>query len=408
MVKDLLINPRKISPAETNCYFGYYDIPSFSVDGGRHLFHQVPFWDRMPAVGDVAALGVYDFESGDCRQFGESRTWNFQQGSMLQWIPALGDDAVIYNDLDSSGNYVGVISDVVSGARRYLDRPVASVDKRGRYGLSVNFSRLHDFRPGYGYCHNPDPFFDDPHPVEDGVFVVDLESGKSDLACSLDSIWKQMGGAVDSSDGEKILINHITFNPSGSRFVLLARVMKLMPPWLTTAITANRDGSDRRILFLNTGASHYWWSSDEELIFWGKKNGHDDFHLYRIHEPTARFEIIDDSFFRADGHCSTSPDGEWLLYDSYPDANSPERWQSLYLYNLVRKEGALLGKFSSMELPGCVQDLRCDLHPRWAPDSRTISFDSMQDGCRALYAADLGKVMEELTRSSLVGRNLLR
>ncbi len=396
MNKDLKISPRKLSPEAKHCFFGYYDIPSFSADGRRHLCHSVPFWDRMPEKADKAELGVYDLESGAYRAFGSTGAWNFQQASLLQWTPALGENTVFYNDLDEGGTPRGVICDLESGSRRFLDRPLANVDRQGRFGLNINFARMYDFRPGYGYCHQPDPFFDDPHPEEDGAFVTNLETGKSELVLSLATVWEAMKDWVAPEDGEKILINHITFNPSAERFLILARVMKLDPPWLTTVFTVNRDGSDLRPLFKNTNASHYWWASDDELVFWGKKNDHDRAHLYRIHDPSAAFEIIDDDFFRADGHCTTSSDGKWLLYDSYPKAKLPERWQTLFLYNLEAKKGAILGDFSSLSLPGGVQDLRCDLHPRWAPDDRTISFDSMQDGHRALYTADLSAAMSEL------------
>ncbi len=399
MQTDLLIEPRKLSPANGYHFFGYYDIAAFSADSKRHLCHSVPFWNRMPRPGDAAELGVYEVASGDYRSFASTRTWNFQQGAMLQWIPALGDSTIFFNDLDERGQYRGVVSDIRAGHRHFLDLPAASLDRLGRWALGINFSRLYAYRPGYGYCHKSDPFKADPHPDDDGVFLIDMESGASELSLSLQTIWELLEGSVDSEDGEKILINHITFNPSATRYLLLARVMKPTPPWLTTAITANRDGSDPKILFLNTNASHYWWSSDEELIIWGKKNGHERQHLYRIHEPNSAFETINDDFFEADGHCSVSPDGEWLLYDSYPNMATAERWQSLYLYHLQKRQGVELGQFGSMEWPDGNGDLRCDLHPRWAPDGRTISFDSTHDGHRALYMADLSEIMDTIRKA---------
>ena len=73
-----------------------------------------------------------------------------------------------------------------------------------------------------------------------------------------------------------------------------------------------------------------------------------------------------------------------MLYDSYI---FPDFTRQLYLYNLRAKKGGLLGIYA---VPACCQgDIRCDLHPVWAPDSHTISFDSVHQGFRGVYRMDL-------------------
>ncbi len=32
---------------------------------------------------------------------------------------------------------------------------------------------------------------------------------------------------------------------------------------------------------------------------------------------------------------------------------------------------------------------RCDLHPRWRPDGRAIAFNSVHEGSRQIYLADI-------------------
>jgi Tol biopolymer transport system component len=99
--------------------------------------------------------------------------------------------------------------------------------------------------------------------------------------------------------------------------------------------------------------------------------------------------MIDTTFFLRDGHCSYSPDRQHMLYDSYPDADG---YRHLYVYSLKNKRGVTLGSYYS--LPDIEGDIRCDLHPRWNRAGTHISFDSIHEGKRHVYAMDLRKVME--------------
>ena len=78
-----------------------------------------------------------------------------------------------------------------------------------------------------------------------------------------------------------------------------------------------------------------------------------------------------------------------MLYDSYPDK---ENYRHLYLYNLKLKKGIELGRYYSF--PHISGDIRCDLHPRWNRSGTAISFDSIHEGQRHIYCADLNEVME--------------
>ena len=154
-----------------------YDLQPWSADGRFHLCHRVDFRDRMPTEADPAELGIIPM-NGEQQfiPFARTYAWNFQQGAMLQWHPLHGDSEVIFNT--RIGNeFKAVIRNIWSGEERLLSRAVANVDPLGRWALSINFSRLHDFRPGYGYAGIVDPFYYDKHPEDDGVFLVNLQDG---------------------------------------------------------------------------------------------------------------------------------------------------------------------------------------------------------------------------------------
>ena len=386
----------RFTPADQFCFFGYYDIPAFSRDGRRHLYLQVPFMDRMQEKDDVARLFVHDFAAGTSRQFAETTAWNFQQACMLQWHPT-EPDTVIYN-VRTEGRGCGYgarVQSLTTGETRELDRPVANVSPTDRHAVSVNFDRMFDFRPGYGYAGQRDAFFDVGHPGEDGIFLTDLQTGKSRLIVSLDRIWRFAGGFFRGVD-QKICINHITFNADGTRLVFLVRnFYDESSTWYTAVLTCDIAGEALFLLSDFAMASHYNWRDDQVIAFYadGRELGSLGPQLYELTDRTHEGRAVDPDFFVHDGHVSYSPDREWILYDSHIFENYSRR---LYLYDLQTRRGGLLGNYRV--IPGCEGDIRCDLHPVWAPDSRTISFDSVHEGFRAVYRMDLRDAQASLRR----------
>ena len=388
----------RVSPAEQHVFFGYYDVPAVDAATRRHLAHRVPFRDRLPTAGDEAELGTLVLDGdGTFRPFARTRAWNFQQGAMLQW---LGDSSgrVFYNDVQPGGQgYRGVLHDLATDKRTFTDRALANVSRDGRWGLGIDFDRMHDFRPGYGYATQDDPRAAVLHPNDDGVWVCDLRSGKSRLVVSLATLQARVRSLSPLFE-QKVLINHITFNPAATRLVLLLRNFPAQGPrtkgqsgWRTAVLTVGRDGSDLRVLVPPGYASHYHWRDEATVVF--HSDGPQGPQLYEITDaPTPVFTALDPAFFKRDGHCSYSPDGRWMLYDSYPDA---EKRQHLYVYDLQRKRGVDLGRFGI--LPPPVTDVRCDLHPRWLPDGR-VSFDSTHEGYRGFYVADVRRQLKEGAR----------
>lgn len=382
---------RRLSAANEQVFFGYYDVPALDGAGRRHLAHRVPFRDRMPVATDEAELGTFALDgTGGFQPFARTRAWNFQQGSMLQWLGD-GSGRVFYNEVRPDGrDYRGVLHDLSTGRRAYTDRALANVSRDGRWGIGIDFDRMHDFRPGYGYALRDDPRADVRHPADDGVWICDLRTGASRLVLSLAALYEQVKGASPLWE-EKLLINHITFNPSATRLVLLLRNFppaaprpKGQPAWRTAVFTVARDGTDLRPLVAPGMASHYHWRDDSTIVFWS--DGPQGAQLYEITDaPAPRFAAIDPAFFKRDGHCSYSADARWMLYDSYPDA---KRLQWLWVYDLANRQGRELGQFFSPVVP--VADIRCDLHPRWLPGGR-VSFDSTHEGFRGLYVVEVGR-----------------
>lgn len=390
---------RRITPANEHWFFGYYDIPAFDSDCKRHLCLKVPFMDRMNEKDDTAELYCIDLESGERTQIGETTAWNFQQACMLQWHPTQ-PDTVIYNlrcgDAEyperTNSGYGAIVKNLSTGENMLLDAPVANVVKTGDWAVSINFDRMYDFRPGYGYAGQRDRFYDIPHPDNDGIFLIDMHTGKSRLIVSLQRIWEFIGDYFGGDD-KKICINHITFNTNGTRIVFLVRNFRDgKSGWKTAILTCDTQGEELFRLSDFGYASHYHWRDPHTVTFHsgGAELGDLGPQLYELNDLTHTGRAIDTDFFVRDGHNSYSPDLEWMLYDSYPINGK----RDLYLYDLVTKRGGLLGKYEIV--PYSVDDIRCDLHPVWRPDGKAISFDSVHEGFRGLYTMDVQDAMKSL------------
>jgi hypothetical protein len=379
-IKNELLPVKRLSPPGGHYFFGYYDLPAWDRTGQYHLAHKVPFMDRIPGPEDTAVLGTIRGADSAFVPVAETTAWNFQQGSMLQWHPTL-PGTVIYNVRRDSG-YGSVVRNLETGETRSLPLPAAAVDPQGQWALSVNFSRLYDFRPGYGYAGIPDPRADIDQPEDDGIFLMDLESGETSLILSLRDIAAHPS-RLPGLETQKLAVNHITFNTDGSRFVFIVRNFPLPGKmWGNGLFTANRDGSGLHCLSDYGYSSHYYWKNSRELLIHGDGDtGEKDLFVYR--DLSGEKEKVDPAFFLEDGHCSYSPDRSRILYDSYPDG---ENYRHLYLYDVPRKRGITLASLYSS--PASNWDYRCDLHPRWNRDGTVISFDSTHEGFRGIYFID--------------------
>ncbi|OQB14766.1 MAG: hypothetical protein BWY15_00917 [Firmicutes bacterium ADurb.Bin193] len=378
------IELKRLTNPPGHSFFGYYDLQPWDLTGRYHLCHKVNFWERLPEKNDVAELGMIGSHDLSFIPLAKTSAWNFQQGAMLQWNPSNPTDEIIFNARFGE-HYRGVIKNIHTGSERLLDRPVANVDAFGRYALSINFDRMFDFRQGYGYAGVRDKHYNENHPDDDGIFLIDLNTGKSKLILSLNTIWELMKSRFEIDGDNKILINHITFNNDGTRFIFLTRYFSDGISWETSIGTANTDGSDVFFLSGFTYASHYCWRDPQHILIHTKHN--DRRHLCLMKDKTDNVEIMDDEFFKRDGHCSYSSDRQWILYDSYPI----EGYRELYLYSVKQRKGITLASFFSD--PKAFRDIRCDLHPRFNRDGTLITLDSTHEGGRHIYCMDISNLI---------------
>lgn len=372
-------------------FFGYYDKFPWDVTSRYHLVQRVGFMDRMPEPDDRAAVGMVDTADGNrFIPLDETTAWCWQQGTMLQWLGSAPDREIVYN-IREDGAFKARVRDVQTGRARTLPRPVYALTADGARAGTLSFSRVHDVRPGYGYCGLRDPNFDVMAPEDDGVWVMDMRSGEARLIVSLAALAAIRPPA--SFAGAKHRVKHFCWNPAGTRLLFLHRwadPVKIWP-WGTRMFTVNPDGSDLFLVHDSEMTSHFDWRDNDHILAWTRWNGQRHFHLFR--DMTDSVEIVGAEVMNVDGHCSYSPDRRWILNDTYPEGDPPCR--VLYLYRVADGRRFDLGRFLTQDPNKIYGPIRCDLHPRWSRDGRQVSFDSVHEGARQVYVMDVSAVAHD-------------
>ena len=394
---------RKLTGAPNHHWFGYYDKLQFSPDDSLVLSNEIDFEGRSPTAENSIGVGYVDLATDDGFQIVQrSRAFGWQQGCMLQFRPEHGRQ-IVWNDRDGD-RFVCRIKELNPGSidlgprTRTIGEPVYTLAPDGKTGLNADFRRINDLRPGYGYAGLPDPFAGEFVPAESGVKSVDLETGEADLIFSIAD-----AAAIEprqpSMDGAKHYFNHLLYNPTGERFIVLHR---WRPDggkrgFQTRMFTVNADGSEPYVLDPSGTTSHFIWRDAEHVCAWSKPAGQPwGFYLFR--DRTDEVEPVGAGVMTVNGHNTYLPDppdanwepGEWILNDTYPQG--PDRLQTVYLYHVPTGEKTVLGAFRSP--PEYTGEWRTDTHPRLSRDGRTVCIDSPHGGDgRQLYALDISGIV---------------
>ena len=380
------LHPTCLTPQHRHSFFGYYDKCPWNASGEYLAYLRVPFADRMPQEGDSADICVVDTLRGATRVIGRTSTWNWQQGCMLQWFPRNPLTLLIYNDCPQQGHWGSVVSNVDGQVVRTYDAPIYSVNSAGTKALTVSFARLNRAAPGYGYP-GQDESGTELCPDDDGIWELDLERGTTKLLIGIRQLCQTY--ANNSFADAYHYFNHLTYNPSGTRFVFFHRWKNSVGREWTTMYTANEDGTDVFPLADHGMASHYTWKTDRQILVWANHAEY-GLHYYLLTDQSEELEIVADGILTEDGHPTYSPDGRFILTDTYPSWRGRRRRLILYdTQNMKRQDIASFYAPLSFDGP-----LRCDLHPRFDRLGVRICVDSVHKGVRGLYVVDCGAIVE--------------
>jgi len=387
-------------------FFGFHDLCPWDISGRYMLAMETDFIDRPPKAGDKAKICLIDLENNNKLEvLAETDAWNFHQGCRAQWLPN-DPEKIIYNDRRSN-KFISVVFDVKNRKEiNVLKCPIYAISPKGDFGLGLNFARLKRYG-GYGYAGEVE------EPESDGIFMVDFVSGTTNLI-------------IPVENGH--ILTHIAFNPGGSRICFIDKYRLPDGGFLQRLITANPDGAD--LYVLPSHASHFDWKSDTEILVYGKfspkitafrkmgafripilkpilyfvrkmrgliKQKIAGQSYFLLKDKTQNVERVAVGLMTEDGHPQFSSDGKWVITDTYPDKNHE---RTLILYDWENKKRINLGEFYSLphrkslanyhsDESWDISEMRSDLHPRWNRSGTQACIDSVHEGTRQIYIAQI-------------------
>lgn len=376
---------RAVTAGPRHHFFGYYEKCPWNASGNVLLAHEAAFNDRPPGANDSVTVGLVHLTDGNRYQkLAESLAWNWQQGSMLQWHPADPEHLFLHNDR-RNGRFVGVVRDTDGREVAEYARPIYAVSPDGRSAFSVDFARLHTYRPGYGYAGGTDPSAADAHPDNDGIHRIDLVSGRTELFVSLGQLAHLDANA--STRGAFQWINHIQVAPGGRRLAFF-HIAQAANGWRARLVVCEADGTGLQCLLDADMVSHYDWLDVDRILIWARDGQRG--HFWLVDRANAERGVVGNGVLVEDGHVTFSPDRRWVLNDTYPDRHD---MRTLMLYRWSDSRRIDLARLHSPKARWW-GEIRCDLHPRWSRDGKQVCVDSVHSGERQMYVMDVAEFLE--------------
>lgn len=367
-------NITRISPDDgMEYFFGYYDKSPWDMSDRYMLCLRAKETYKSVAPNDTVEIILFDTKNNNSYEvIGNTKAWNVQQGCMLQWLGPDYSNRIIYNDF-REGRYCSVILNVKTREEKVIDMPIYNVSQDGKFALTLDFSRLHRLRKGYGYSNIPEVTKNEKCPNRPCIWRVDLQNGQIKPLLKYTD-FARFEPRPEMSEAEH-KVNHIMLNPSGSRFMVLHRWFDGSKKY-TRLVTVDCDGSDMYNLSDDDMTSHCYWKNDKEILAFARKKATGNGY-YLMTDKIQKYKHMWPNLI-SDGHPSYSLDGTMVITDTYPDR---ARVAAIYLIKENRINN-LARVFAPFRYDN---DVRCDLHPRWNRAGDKVCFDSVFEGRRGIY-----------------------
>lgn len=367
-----------LSSGSKESFFGYYD-KAPTTDGKLFLLHVPSVQTKhLPSAYVPVNIMVTDSTKKIIYQI-PSLSYNWQQGTRVHWLDS---SRFIFNDFKrETKTYISKIYSIEKNriVNEY-DMPVQDSYK-SEYFLSISYRRLMTLRPDYGYRNLPKLSKDElREKSSEGIWYVPFSEGANRLVYSLSNICNINHNRVFNNAFHNV--NHIMISPDGIRFIFIHRFY-LRKRRFDRLILGGKDGGTLTVLADNGMVSHCCWVDNNTIL--GYLRGPNDKDAYWLIDiDTGDLQRLPKNALEGygDGHPHVYKD--WFVTDTYPDK---ARMQHLLLCNwktgVVRELGQF---FHGFQYKG---ETRCDLHPRFSPDGKSVFFDSVFDGTRKLYKMDV-------------------
>lgn len=409
------------TPGKQCEWFGYYNYDTLNNNHTKMLCNRASFDGVKIEKGMNIELGYYDFLTGEWFHIGESDSFNWQQGAMMQWIPGAGnEDKVIYNTSEHN-HLISKIYNIRTGETKKIDWPIYGITPDGHYSIALNMERAYWCR-AYHYESVANPKYNVRVAEDDGVYRIDLQQNMRELIIPIEKVISME--PEDNFENLKHWLEHVMINQKGTKIVFLHRYSPEFDTYQyqTRMCLANIDGSGLQVIsdMSKFDWSHFGWQGDNFAIYTvlnnklassykglGKnssdqhklkqivfkmalklkkripsslrkrlKGNNSGYQYYKLMDD-GKYKLIDNfqnSLFDIDGHPSFTSDGRYMITDSYPDRKQMQR---LIIYDTVSKRGVIIARLYAA-LSGTPAS--CDLHPKLSRDDQYVVVDTAYTG----------------------------
>ncbi len=394
------------------CYtHRFFDTNPISPSGRYLAVLNMPYEDKPAVFADSADVVVVDLLTGVQKTIAQTKGWENQLGANINWDA--DDSELIYNDLDTETlEAFAYCIDLATGTKRKLEHAIYHVSPDGRTGVSPNMTTMRRTQLGYGVAipdkkvaiHSIDT-------DDDGVWAVDIKTGKAKLLLSIKEIFERTHTALErkllkdygvysfhtkwSPDGKKIMFTtrHVPkeckdgFNQIGNKAMQFC------------VYTCNADGSELNIAIDETqwvkGGHHTTWAPTSDYLTMNLRIYNDELKLCRATLTGRHVEaLIAD--VQGSGHPSYHPRKNIMVTDTYAieplaygDGTVPIR---VIDFDKDEELSPPIRINIKHEYSSGNSVLRVDPHPVWDKSADYIVFNGHTGGCRRVFIADMRNI----------------
>ncbi len=360
----LSLKIEQVTSGTKHHFFGYIGqcqtIP-WNASNRYILCLEIDWIDRMPKPDEAATICVIDTQN-QIIALDKTYGWNPQQGTMFYWHPKHAETQFFFNDRDSkSGKVFTVLYDLKTKKRlreyHFADTHIGNggVSANGTFFMGLNYGRLARLRLVTGYPEAWDWSKEEIAPANDGVFKVDIQSGKRKLLVSYQDLHQLLLKQNPKLEHTGLFINHTLLNRQGTRLYFFARA-----GWsgkdgdkINIPCSIHTDGTNL-ILHQRHIGGHPEWDLGNVMI--GRKDK--DQIRYDVDKKKVIGKIGSPKLFpKPEGDISLSPNGQMFV-------NGYKRGDKNY-YAVYRKTDGAFGRSKGLHKGFYSGDIRIDPAPRW-------------------------------------------
>jgi len=427
---DPMVPVARISPDGVPAIHRFYDTSPISPSGRYAAMLRFPYEDRSPSPGDDAQVLVVDLTTGDVVYRTPTASWDTQVGAHVQW--GVSDEALFFNRIDTeSWRAYGVRANIFTGEERPLAGTVYMISPDGRLSATPSLEKIGIVQLGYGGAV-PDLARrrNRGAPDDDGLFLVDTETGQSRLLLSFAEIYERLQPRFPgiSLDRGGFYGFHTKWNPQGTRLLFIVR-------WdadggrryrtLNWLISVRPDGSDLTVAVdaerWKQGHHPNWCPDGEHIVMNLSGENPRDPRVraalliartarklgLRYRPSIAQLRLMtfryDGSELRSvapghqgSGHPTMHLDGRHVLTDAYPaePVSAGDGTVPIRLIDIESGTSQTVVRIRTRPfVSGRFDELRVDPHPAWDASGRYLVFNGCPDGTRAVFVADIAPLL---------------